>query len=204
MRIADKIKEIRLQKYLSMREFGNALGVSKATISRWEKGSHRPSVGAIKAIADFANVPVDEFYDEQKHGRSVLGRKIGSIRLEKGMTTKEFGKLFGSTDTNVTSWEQGSYLPNGERLKMIAQLGELTVDELLEKASDTEIEHKLVGQRIKQIRRQYGLTLIEFGKALNVNNVTVCRWENGQRMPNVFTILKIAKMGNMTVEEFLS
>ena len=68
----------------------------------------------------------------------------------------------------------------------------------------TGIERELVGQRIKQVRKQCGLTMIEFGKALNVTNVTVCRWENGQRIPNVFTILKIAKMGNMTVEEFLS
>ena len=68
----------------------------------------------------------------------------------------------------------------------------------------TKIERELVGQRIKQVRKQCGLTMIEFGKALNVTNVTVCRWENGQRIPNVFTILKIAKMGNMTVEEFLS
>ena len=65
-------------------------------------------------------------------------------------------------------------------------------------------ERELVGKKIKQVRKQCGLTMIEFGKALNVTNVTVCRWENGQRMPNVFTILKIAKMGNMTVEEFLS
>lgn len=68
----------------------------------------------------------------------------------------------------------------------------------------TKIERELVGQRIKQVRKQCGLTMIEFGKALNVTNVTVCRWENGQRIPNVFTILKIAKMGNMSVEEFLS
>ena len=65
-------------------------------------------------------------------------------------------------------------------------------------------ERELVCQKIKQVRKQCGLTMIEFGKALNVTNVTVCRWENGQRIPNVFTILKIAKMGNMTVEEFLS
>ena len=68
----------------------------------------------------------------------------------------------------------------------------------------TEKERELVGQKIKQVRKQCGLTMIEFGKALNVTNVTVCRWENGQRMPNVFKILEIAKMGNMTVEEFLS
>lgn len=44
----------------------------------------------------------------------------------------------------------------------------------------TKIERELVGQRIKQVRKQCGLTMIEFGKALNVTNVTVCRCKNGQ------------------------
>ena len=62
-----------------------------------------------------------------------------------------------------------------------------------------DIKNELVVHLVGQLE-----AMIEFGKALNVTNVTVCRWENGQRMPNVFKILEIAKMGNMTVEEFLS
>lgn len=147
---------------------------------------------------------MNELHDDKEKVRSALGRKIKIIRLEKGMTTKEFGKLFGATDSNVTSWEQGRTSPNSERLKAIAKVADMSVVELLEQVEATKIERELVGQRIKQVRKQCGLTMIEFGKSLNVTNVTVCRWENGQRIPNVFTILKIAKMGNMTVEEFLS
>ena len=147
---------------------------------------------------------MNELHNEKEQVRSALGRKIKIIRLEKGMTTKEFGKLFGATDSNVTSWEQGRTSPNPERLKAIAKVADMSVVELLEQVEATRIERELVGKRIKQVRKQCGLTMIEFGKALNVTNVTVCRWENGQRIPNVFTILKIAKMGNMTVEEFLA
>lgn len=61
-----------------------------------------------------------------------VGVRIKEIRLEKGMTTKEFGSLFGASDSNVTSWEKGRTLPNKERLKSIADLAGMTVQQLLE------------------------------------------------------------------------
>ena len=61
-----------------------------------------------------------------------VGVRIKDIRMEKGMTTKEFGALFGASDSNVTSWEKGRTLPNKERLKNIADLAGMTVQKLLE------------------------------------------------------------------------
>lgn len=61
-----------------------------------------------------------------------VGVRIKDIRMEKGMTTKEFGALFGASDSNVTSWEKGRTLPNKERLKNIADLAGITVQKLLE------------------------------------------------------------------------
>lgn len=66
-----------------------------------------------------------------KKEKVLIGRRIKEIRLEKGMTTKEFGKLFGATDSNVTSWEKGRTSPTPERLKAIAKIGDTTVEELL-------------------------------------------------------------------------
>lgn len=60
-----------------------------------------------------------------------LGERIKQIRLKKGMTTKEFGSLLGATDSNITSWEKGRTSPNPERLKTIAKLADMTVEELL-------------------------------------------------------------------------
>ena len=61
-----------------------------------------------------------------------VGVRIKDIRMEKGMTTKEFGALFGASDSNVTSWEKGRTLPNKERLRKIADIAGMTVQKLLE------------------------------------------------------------------------
>ena len=66
-----------------------------------------------------------------KEEKISIGKRIRKIRLEKGMTTKEFGQLFNATDSNVSSWEKGRTSPNPERLNSIAKIGNVTIDELL-------------------------------------------------------------------------
>lgn len=66
-----------------------------------------------------------------KEEKISIGKRIKKIRLEKGMTTKEFGQLFNATDSNVSSWEKGRTSPNPERLNLIAKVGNITIDELL-------------------------------------------------------------------------
>lgn len=68
-----------------------------------------------------------------------LGKRIKSIRIKYGLTQKEFGKLFENKEKNenkankgiVSAWERGASVPSPERLKKIAELGEMSVDELL-------------------------------------------------------------------------
>lgn len=60
-----------------------------------------------------------------------VGHRIKTIRLERGMTQDEFGKLFGATRGNVATWEKGVSLPNNERLKFIADMNTMSVNDLL-------------------------------------------------------------------------
>ena len=66
-----------------------------------------------------------------------VGNKIRSIRMNLGMTQEEFGNLFNATRSNVSKWERGSSLPNKTRLKAIADIGNMSVDELLGKDTVT-------------------------------------------------------------------
>lgn len=65
--------------------------------------------------------------------RKVTGQRIKSIRLSLGKNKREFGELFNpmADNSNVSRWESGKSIPNNKRLKRIAELGELSVDELL-------------------------------------------------------------------------
>ena len=63
--------------------------------------------------------------------KNILGQRIKAIRLDKGMTLEEFGKLFGTSKSIVSRWESGISSPNPERLKTIAKVGDMTVGQLL-------------------------------------------------------------------------
>lgn len=53
MDLAKKIKEIRLHNFLSQEEFAKILGVSYATVNRWETGRTIPNIRAMKKIDEY-------------------------------------------------------------------------------------------------------------------------------------------------------
>ncbi len=53
MTFGEKVKTVRLKMFLSQAKFAKELGVSFATVNRWEKGVCEPSYEAQKAFANF-------------------------------------------------------------------------------------------------------------------------------------------------------
>lgn len=63
MTFAEKVKYVRTTLKLSQEDFAHELGVSFATINRWENGSYNPSRLAKKAFNDFCekkNITTEE------------------------------------------------------------------------------------------------------------------------------------------------
>lgn len=67
----------------------------------------------------------------KKYNKKDVGQRIKIIRLKKGMTLEEFGKLFNTSKGIISRWENGISIPNPERLKKIAELGGISIDYLL-------------------------------------------------------------------------
>ncbi len=53
MTFGEKVKTVRLKMFLSQEKFAKELGVSFATVNRWEKGVCEPNYDAQKAFAEF-------------------------------------------------------------------------------------------------------------------------------------------------------
>ena len=49
-------------------------------------------------------------------------------------------------------------------------------------------------EKLKRARQEMNLTQEEFGKLLNVSRITVIRWENGQREPDLNTLAMAASI----------
>ncbi|MHC0551394.1 helix-turn-helix domain-containing protein [Salinicoccus sp. CNSTN-B1] len=58
-----------------------------------------------------------------------------------------------------------------------------------------DIDKKLLGQRIKNIRVNRQETMEQFAKKLNSGKSNVSKWESGKNVPNDITLKKIAELG---------
>ena len=63
--------------------------------------------------------------------KAYVGARIREIRLASGMTLEEFGKLFGASKGSAQGWEKGRNLPNKRRIKSIADMANISVQDLL-------------------------------------------------------------------------
>lgn len=69
---------------------------------------------------------------------NLIGSRIKRIRKNLGLSMEEFGKLFSPKASKgvVSNWENGYNKPNNERLKKIAELGNVSIDYLLHGRQD--------------------------------------------------------------------
>lgn len=109
-----------------------------------------------------------------KPNKKLVGKRIQAIRLEKGLTLEQFSKLIGASKSSISEWESGKHLPpaksiisrwekgvmlpNNSRLDKIAQLGNLTVNELLYGDNKQDIEE--LEQRLMEIPTKKRVELI--------------------------------------------
>ena len=71
MNFSEKIKQLRQQRFLSQEAFAKELGVSFATVNRWESGKTKPTYKTMKLIDDYCRSNGIDF-DISKESRSKL------------------------------------------------------------------------------------------------------------------------------------
>ena len=59
-KFAERLKELRTERGLSIMALGNAIGVSDATICRWENGVSDIKSDQLVALSEFFSVSTDE------------------------------------------------------------------------------------------------------------------------------------------------
>ena len=98
-----------------------------------------------------------------------IGNRIKAIRYEKGMTQNEFGKLFDAPVPAVSHWETDKNKPNPTRLKAIAKLGNMPVEELMygKPIDDTTLD----GARLIKINRDEADKLFPESRRKNLHTM---------------------------------
>lgn len=123
-KFSTRLKELRKEKKITQQDLGNAIGVSRVTITKWEKEYIEPNISQITDLAIFFDVSIDYL---------------------TGKTDLDYSKL---------NAESVLKMPQEEREKFIRQIIDhilLTIQLSKQKGvSETEIERILVKNGIEK------------------------------------------------------
>ena len=61
-------------------------------------------------------------------------------------------------------------------------------------------EGKVLRKTLRELRKESGFTQGYVANVLNVDQTTVSKWESGESLPRVETLLEIAKFYNITLD----
>ena len=88
MTLGEKIYRLRTEQGMSQENFGDMLGVSRQSVSKWETDQSVPELDKVVAISEMLGVSTDYLLKESVEGyqeqRMAQGRQQGSfIRVRK-------------------------------------------------------------------------------------------------------------------------
>lgn len=66
-----------------------------------------------------------------------------------------------------------------------------------------KIAMKRFGEKLRSLRQRQGLTLRQLGAQLEVSNTFVLSLEQGKKTPNAATILKIADLFHVSLDQLM-
>lgn len=72
--------------------------------------------------------------------KKTFGTMIATLRKEKNLTQAEVAEMMGVTDKAVSKWERDLSFPDINSLPKLAELFDMTVDELMQVKVDTKKE----------------------------------------------------------------
>lgn len=132
-------------------------------------------------------------------------------KIEDLVTAENAEEIYFNTDNIVSVRQTSEYseveivYPYGLRRVKVQETIEEIQYQLDAKHTETKVEadKKLVGRRIRRIRREKGITLEEFGKIFGATKGNVAKWEQGQSLPSPNRLKEIADLAGMTVQRLL-
>jgi len=114
--IGDHIRKWRISNDFLQKDVAQILSVSIDTITGWEIGETTPAIRHMPKIIQMLG------YFPLKIDCSTLGGRITYLRYLRGLTPKEFGRLFGADPSTVRAWESNKNTPQKNRKKEIERI----------------------------------------------------------------------------------
>ena len=139
-----------------------------------------------------------DYYIDELNGSNVIDeiRKYNNdlyILLLTG-----FGEKVPGRQSLETLKIQNYYEKSGDFEKLI-----IFIEGIIKSMEFFKSEKPTIGERIKELRKQHGLSQEEVSKYLEIQRTTISLYESGDATPPAMTIIKLARLFNVTTDYIL-
>ncbi|APJ06141.1 helix-turn-helix domain-containing protein [Enterococcus faecium] len=200
------LKSLRKEKKLSQKKLADLAGISQSTLVKYEKGSRKIPKDVDNTLSKILNIET-LIKDEEDKIEILIGQLIAYRDMNK-LLNKELADNIGISEVLLSYVLNRKRNPSKEMQKKI-DIFLLSNEKEISKESnrDSEIfslskDDKIVmGERIREVRKNREETLEKFGKNFTIytgKNV-ISRWEKGINIPDIEKLMNIAYLGKVTV-----
>lgn len=130
-----------------------------------------------------------------------IGQKIRECRKIKNLTQKKLADLSDVSIVSIQQYERAVRTPHIIQLKKIAAALDISVNDLLDNTVD--VTNMPLGEKLRELRKSRELTQKKLSSMSGVAEITIRKYENGDRNAGIKQIQKIAESLNVSVNSLL-
>ena len=138
------------------------------------------------------------------------GNCLDILKEERELKAKDIAYFIGVNKSTYSEWEHGKIPIPTRRLIELANYYEINIDYLLKRTkkrklikSNNDLDLVLIRKRIKEARKELGLSLRQLGSLLNCSFSALASYERGEKLINCEILISIAKLSNYSIDYIL-
>ena len=128
-----KIKELRKNKHLTLKQLGKHLDLAESTVSLYENGKRQPDNETLKKISSFFEVPIDYLLENDDLDKEDLGKALREEREYQSISLEELAKYIGISIESLEQYEEDEIPMSEFVIEKACEFFGLTYNEFLEK-----------------------------------------------------------------------
>lgn len=136
--------------------------------------------------------------------------RLENLKEERDLKSKEVAKYLNVNESTYSEWEHNKIPIPTRRIIQLADFYKVNIDYMLkftdirkEIKTPTIIDLTLIGNRLKQIRKELGLSLRELGEALNCSYSSLGSYERGEILINCDILISLSKLSKFSIDYIL-
>lgn len=146
--------------------------------------------------------------EKERRNITIVEEKARNIRINYGLTQKDFGNILGISKSYVSDIENGYTGLSIEHINKICNYANVTFDYMFGFCKGinknvikvNKINLKILGRNLKTIRKDLKFTQEKLASKLNVSRTLITHYESGNREIRTADLMQICEMSGYSAD----